>query len=94
MYLTYDILSFKSKTKKSVWAHLLNPTNNYSDSEDDEKGRKGHKKYSFDPETVDALGEFSFLKDEKTGVSKKRPDGSGEWSINQRAIDQMKEKFR
>uniref|UniRef100_A0A0R3RSY3 WD_REPEATS_REGION domain-containing protein n=1 Tax=Elaeophora elaphi TaxID=1147741 RepID=A0A0R3RSY3_9BILA len=65
-----------------------------SDSEDEEKGRKGHKKDSLDPETVDALGEFSFLKDEKTGVSKKRPEGSGEWSINQRAIDQMKEKFR
>ncbi|CAG9532760.1 unnamed protein product [Cercopithifilaria johnstoni] len=65
-----------------------------SDSEDDEKERKGHKKYSLDPETVDALGEFSFLKDEKTCVSKKRPEGSSEWSINQRAIDQMKEKFR
>ncbi|KAL3985424.1 WD domain G-beta repeat family protein [Acanthocheilonema viteae] len=65
-----------------------------SDSEDDEKGRKEHKKYSLDPETVDALGEFSFLKDEKTGVSKKRLEGSGEWSVNQRAIDQMKEKFR
>ncbi|MCP9264786.1 Strn protein [Dirofilaria immitis] len=26
--------------------------------------------------------------------SKKRPEGNGEWSINQSAIDQMKEKFR
>ncbi|EJW75250.1 hypothetical protein WUBG_13837 [Wuchereria bancrofti] len=64
-----------------------------SDSEDDEKVRKEHKD-SLDPETVDALGEFSFLKDEKTNVSKKRSEGSGEWSINQRTIDQMKEKFR
>ncbi|KAK6108318.1 WD domain G-beta repeat family protein [Brugia pahangi] len=64
-----------------------------SDSEDDEKTGKEHKD-SLDPETVDALGEFSFLKDEKTSVSRKRSEGSGEWSINQRAIDQMKEKFR
>ncbi|VDN30567.1 unnamed protein product [Gongylonema pulchrum] len=65
-----------------------------SDSEDDEKNKKGRKKSSLDPETVDALGEFSFLKDEKTGATKKKAEGSGEWGVNQRAIDQMKEKFR
>ncbi|OZC04869.1 hypothetical protein X798_08171 [Onchocerca flexuosa] len=73
---------------------LIVSISDYSDSDDDEKGRKEHKKDSLDPETVDALGEFSFLKDEKTDISRKRSEGSGEWSINQRAIDQMKEKFR
>lgn len=65
-----------------------------SDSEDDEKVRKEHKKDSLDREMLDAFGDFSFLKSEKTDVIEKQPKRSGEWSINQRAIDQMKEKFR
>ncbi|EFO23777.1 hypothetical protein LOAG_04706 [Loa loa] len=68
-----------------------------SDSEDDEKARKGHKKDSLGPEVVQHE-ESAFLTDvikqEKLSVSKRRRERSGEWSINQRAIDQMKEKFR
>lgn len=64
----------------------------FSDSDDEHK--KIGKKEGLDPETVDALCEFSFLKEENAVASKKRTEGSGEWSVNQRAIDQMKEKFR
>lgn len=63
-----------------------------SDSDDDERIRRGRiRKEGLDPETVDALGEFSFLKDEKTSGKKHTGD---EWIVNQNAIDQMKEKFR
>lgn len=64
-----------------------------SDSDDEDKLRKGGgKKMGLDPETVDALGEFSFLKDEKASPGKKH--SGDEWTVNQNAIDQMKEKFR
>ncbi|VDK26398.1 unnamed protein product [Anisakis simplex] len=70
-----------------------------SDSDDEDKVRKGAGKDGLDPETVDALGEFSFLKEDgnksPTGTAKKRVDsGADEWSVNQHTINQMKEKFR
>ncbi|VDN56023.1 unnamed protein product [Dracunculus medinensis] len=65
-----------------------------SDSDDEQRSRKAVKKDILDPETVDALGEFSFLKDEKVIANKKRVDNGGEWGVNQHFIDQMKEKFR
>lgn len=66
----------------------------FSDSDDEQRSRKAVKKDILDPETVDALGEFSFLKDEKVIANKKRVDNGGEWGVNQHFIDQMKEKFR
>ncbi|VDM45365.1 unnamed protein product [Toxocara canis] len=67
-----------------------------SDSDDEDKMRKGGKD-GLDPETVDALGEFSFLKEDKSaasGSAKKRVETGDEWSVNQNAINRMKEKFR
>lgn len=67
----------------------------FSESDDEDRLKKGGKD-GLDPETVDALGEFSFLKEDKPsiGSAKKRVESSDEWSVNQSAINQMKEKFR
>ena len=45
-----------------------------------------------DPETENALDEFSFLKEEKASSVKKR--SAEGWGVDQDAINQMKEKFR
>uniref|UniRef100_A0A0N5AW51 WD_REPEATS_REGION domain-containing protein n=1 Tax=Syphacia muris TaxID=451379 RepID=A0A0N5AW51_9BILA len=63
-----------------------------SDSDEDARRKRGNEKDILDPETEDALGEFSFLKDEKISPGRKR--SSEEWVVDQNAINQMKEKFR
>ncbi|MFH4975926.1 hypothetical protein AB6A40_002635 [Gnathostoma spinigerum] len=64
-----------------------------SDSDEDDILRKGRNP-GLCSETMDALKEFTFLKDEKSTGSKKRGEGGDDWSVDRNAIDQLKQKFR
>lgn len=59
----------------------------------DDDSDSDHDDKNLDVDAVEALDEFSFLKDEKSG-----PEHGGkpsdEWRINQKAINQMKEQYR
>lgn len=59
----------------------------------DDDSDSDHDDKILDDAAVEALDEFSFLKDEKSG-----PEHGGkpsdEWRINQKAINQMKEQYR
>uniref|UniRef100_A0A915C8E7 Striatin N-terminal domain-containing protein n=1 Tax=Parascaris univalens TaxID=6257 RepID=A0A915C8E7_PARUN len=87
-----EVAQFLNKKKGDAPNHAATDD---SESDDEDRLKKGGKD-GLDPETVDALGEFSFLKEDKPSIgnAKKRVESSDEWSVNQSAINQMKEKFR
>lgn len=91
--------NFKKETEEAHAALIAaaqflkeDESDNFNDSDSDEADISGQLGNDLDNEAIEALSEFSFLKDEIDSGNKSKP--TNDWDIDKNQLDQLKEKFR
>uniref|UniRef100_A0A0N5BXD3 WD_REPEATS_REGION domain-containing protein n=1 Tax=Strongyloides papillosus TaxID=174720 RepID=A0A0N5BXD3_STREA len=95
----YSNENFKKETEEAHAALIAaaqflkeDESDQFNDSDSDEADISGQFGNDLDTEAIEALSEFSFLKDEVDSGNKNKP--TNDWGIDKNQLDQLKEKFR